>query len=95
MNSRAALQVHQVVDQGQRWLTAGPAALKPLRQAHPAAIGNLLIQFHIGNLSKEKTLKSQQLFAEKVLPRLRAESKKLFARKFAKKTIDAEAVVTA
>jgi len=30
-----------------------------------------------------------------VLPRLRAESKKLFARKFAKKTIDAEAVVTA
>jgi alkanesulfonate monooxygenase SsuD/methylene tetrahydromethanopterin reductase-like flavin-dependent oxidoreductase (luciferase family) len=62
-----------------------------------ANIGNLLIQFHIGNLSKEKTLKSQQLFAEKVLPRLRAESKKLFARKFAKKTIDveAEAVVTA
>jgi len=60
-----------------------------------ANIGNLLIQFHIGNLSKEKTLKSQQLFAEKVLPRLRAESQKLFARKFAKKTIDAEAVVTA
>lgn len=48
-----------------------------------ADIGNLLIQFHIGNLSFEKTCKSQQLFAEKVLPRLRAESKALFARKFA------------
>jgi alkanesulfonate monooxygenase SsuD/methylene tetrahydromethanopterin reductase-like flavin-dependent oxidoreductase (luciferase family) len=47
-----------------------------------ANIGNLLIQFHIGNLSKEKTLKSQQIFAESVLPRLREESGKLFARKF-------------
>jgi alkanesulfonate monooxygenase SsuD/methylene tetrahydromethanopterin reductase-like flavin-dependent oxidoreductase (luciferase family) len=47
-----------------------------------ANIGNLLIQFHIGNLSYDKTIKSQRIFAEKVLPRLRADSKALFARKF-------------
>jgi alkanesulfonate monooxygenase SsuD/methylene tetrahydromethanopterin reductase-like flavin-dependent oxidoreductase (luciferase family) len=47
-----------------------------------ANIGNLLIQFHIGNLSKEKTLNNQRLFAEKVMPRLRAESEKLFGEKF-------------
>ena len=36
-----------------------------IRDAH---IGNMLIQFHIGNLNKELTIKSQRLFAEKVLP---------------------------
>ena len=54
-----------------------------------ANIGNLLIQFHIGNLSKEKTLKSQRIFAETVLPRLRDESKKLFAQRFPNKARDA------
>lgn len=47
-----------------------------------AHIGQLLIQFHIGNLSKELTLKSQALFAEKVLPRLRADSQALFESKY-------------
>ena len=47
-----------------------------------ANVGNLLIQFHIGNLSYEKTQKSQRIFAETVLPRLRSESAALFARKF-------------
>ena len=55
-----------------------------------ANIGNLLIQFHIGNLSKEKTLKSQRLFSETVLPRLREESAKLFARKFPEKVAATE-----
>ena len=47
-----------------------------------ADIGKLLIQFHIGNLSKEKTLKSQKMFADFVLPRLRSESAKLYAERF-------------
>ncbi len=51
-----------------------------------AHIGNLLIQFHIGNLSKEKTLKSQKLFAETVLPKLRADSQTLFEKKYPVKT---------
>ena len=48
-----------------------------------ADIGNLLIQFHIGNLSYEKTQKSQRIFAEQVLPRLRADLEAYFKRKFA------------
>lgn len=47
-----------------------------------AEIGKLLIQFHVGDLSKEKTMKSQKLFAEKVLPRLREESARLYEKKF-------------
>jgi alkanesulfonate monooxygenase SsuD/methylene tetrahydromethanopterin reductase-like flavin-dependent oxidoreductase (luciferase family) len=47
-----------------------------------AGIGNLLIQFHIGNLSYELTQKSQRLFAEQVMPRLRADAAALFARKY-------------
>ena len=47
-----------------------------------ANIGNLLIQFHIGNLSYDLTQKSQRIFAEEVLPRLRADSEALFARKY-------------
>jgi alkanesulfonate monooxygenase SsuD/methylene tetrahydromethanopterin reductase-like flavin-dependent oxidoreductase (luciferase family) len=47
-----------------------------------ADIGNLLIQFHIGNLSYEKTQKSQRIFAEQVLPRLRADSEAYFKRKY-------------
>lgn len=47
-----------------------------------AHIGNLLIQFHIGNLSRELTIKSQQMFADKVLPALRRDSAALFTRKY-------------
>jgi alkanesulfonate monooxygenase SsuD/methylene tetrahydromethanopterin reductase-like flavin-dependent oxidoreductase (luciferase family) len=47
-----------------------------------ANIGNLLIQFHIGNLSYELTQKSQRIFAEQVMPRLRADAQALFERKF-------------
>lgn len=55
---------------------------KLMEFVNEAHIGNLLIQFHIGNLSKEKTLKSQALFAEKVLPRIRAESQALFEKNY-------------
>jgi alkanesulfonate monooxygenase SsuD/methylene tetrahydromethanopterin reductase-like flavin-dependent oxidoreductase (luciferase family) len=54
-----------------------------------ADIGNLLIQFHIGNLSYEKTQKSQRIFAEQVLPRLRADSEAYFKRKYARTKADA------
>ena len=47
-----------------------------------ANIGNLLIQFHIGNLSYELTQKSQKIFAETVMPRLQADSEKLFGKRF-------------
>jgi alkanesulfonate monooxygenase SsuD/methylene tetrahydromethanopterin reductase-like flavin-dependent oxidoreductase (luciferase family) len=47
-----------------------------------ANIGNLLIQFHIGNLSYDLTQKSQRIFAEQVLPRLQKDSEALFARKY-------------
>lgn len=44
--------------------------------------GNLLIQFHLGNLPSDLVAKSMRLFATKVAPPLREESKKLFATKF-------------
>ena len=47
-----------------------------------AHIGNMLMQFHIGNLSRELTMKSQQLFAEKVAPRLKKESAAFFEKNY-------------
>jgi alkanesulfonate monooxygenase SsuD/methylene tetrahydromethanopterin reductase-like flavin-dependent oxidoreductase (luciferase family) len=44
--------------------------------------GNLLIQFHLGNMPAELALKSMRLFASRVAPRLREESAKLFAEKY-------------
>ncbi len=45
-------------------------------------VGNLLIQFHLGNMADTLTRKSMRLFASEVAPRLRAEFAKLFAREF-------------
>jgi alkanesulfonate monooxygenase SsuD/methylene tetrahydromethanopterin reductase-like flavin-dependent oxidoreductase (luciferase family) len=45
-------------------------------------IGNLLIQFHHGNMPSDFTRKSMHLFATQVAPRLREESMKIFARKY-------------
>ena len=50
--------------------------------------GNLLIQFHIGNLSYELTQKSQKIFAETVMPRLQADSEKLFGERFPIEIVD-------
>jgi alkanesulfonate monooxygenase SsuD/methylene tetrahydromethanopterin reductase-like flavin-dependent oxidoreductase (luciferase family) len=47
-----------------------------------AKVGNLLIQFHIGNLRRELTRKSMALFARKVAPVLRKDSLELFQREF-------------
>ncbi len=45
-------------------------------------VGNLLIQFHLGNMRDELTRKSMRLFANEVAPRLRQDSARLFAREF-------------
>jgi alkanesulfonate monooxygenase SsuD/methylene tetrahydromethanopterin reductase-like flavin-dependent oxidoreductase (luciferase family) len=55
-------------------------------------VGNLLIQFHIGNLSPELTRKSMTLFARKVAPALRADSLKLFEKYFAAENLETGAI---
>lgn len=47
-----------------------------------ARAGIFLIQFHVGNLSYDLTQKSQRLFATQVMPALREDSARLFAREF-------------
>ena len=47
-----------------------------------ARLGLFLIQFHIGNMSKELTNKSQRLFATEVAPQLRADSRAFFSREY-------------
>jgi alkanesulfonate monooxygenase SsuD/methylene tetrahydromethanopterin reductase-like flavin-dependent oxidoreductase (luciferase family) len=47
-----------------------------------AKAGNLLIQFHIGNMPADLARKSMELFARKVAPALRQESSKLFEEEF-------------
>jgi alkanesulfonate monooxygenase SsuD/methylene tetrahydromethanopterin reductase-like flavin-dependent oxidoreductase (luciferase family) len=56
-----------------------------------AKVGNLLIQFHIGNMPKELALKSMTLFAEHVAPRLRENSLKFFEREFPGVNIEQQA----
>ena len=45
-------------------------------------VGNLLIQFHIGNMPDDVVRKSMRLFATEVAPALRTDSAELFGRKF-------------
>ncbi len=47
-----------------------------------AQIGNLLIQFHFGNMKDALARKSMRLFAEQVAPVLRRDSADLFGREF-------------
>ena len=47
-----------------------------------AEVGNLLIQFHFGNMKDALARKSARLFAEEVAPALRERSADLFARKY-------------
>ena len=47
-----------------------------------AQTGNLLIQFHFGNMRDDLTRKSMRLFAEHVAPTLREQSADVFARDF-------------
>lgn len=50
-----------------------------LEQAHT---GTLLIQFHMGNMRNDLARKSMRLFATEVAPRLREDSRKLFAKAY-------------
>ena len=45
-------------------------------------VGNLLIQFHLGNMPDHLVRKSMKLFAEQVAPALKRDSTELFARKY-------------
>ena len=45
-------------------------------------VGNLLIQFHLGNMPNELVLKSQRLFATQVAPALREDSARVFAKAY-------------
>jgi alkanesulfonate monooxygenase SsuD/methylene tetrahydromethanopterin reductase-like flavin-dependent oxidoreductase (luciferase family) len=45
-------------------------------------VGNLLIQFHMGNMRDDLVRKSMRLFATQVAPRLRDESRVIFAHHF-------------
>jgi alkanesulfonate monooxygenase SsuD/methylene tetrahydromethanopterin reductase-like flavin-dependent oxidoreductase (luciferase family) len=47
-----------------------------------AGVGNLLIQFHFGNMRPELARKSMRLFATEVAPALRKDSAALFARDY-------------
>ncbi len=47
-----------------------------------APVGNLLLQFHLGNMPFEFTRKSMKLFASEVAPRLREASAKIYAKRF-------------
>lgn len=47
-----------------------------------AQVGNLLIQFHFGDMEDHLARKSMKLFAEQVAPALRRDSAELFAREF-------------
>jgi alkanesulfonate monooxygenase SsuD/methylene tetrahydromethanopterin reductase-like flavin-dependent oxidoreductase (luciferase family) len=47
-----------------------------------APIGNLLMQFHLGNMPSDFTRKSMKLFAEQVAPRLREASEEIYAKRF-------------
>jgi alkanesulfonate monooxygenase SsuD/methylene tetrahydromethanopterin reductase-like flavin-dependent oxidoreductase (luciferase family) len=47
-----------------------------------AGVGNLLIQFHFGNMRPELARKSMRLFATEVAPALRRDSAALFAREY-------------
>ena len=47
-----------------------------------AKVGNLLIQFHLGNMPDHLVRKSMKLFAAQVAPALRHESLKQFTKEF-------------
>jgi len=45
-------------------------------------VGNLLIQFHLGNMPADLVLKSERLFATQVAPALREESTSVFQKAY-------------
>lgn len=60
-----------------------------------APIGNLLIQFHLGNMPQELVRKSMKRFIDEVAPRLREESAKAFGESYGKELENPRALVGA
>ncbi len=65
-------------------LVGSPATVrdKLWRFIEESGVGNLLIQFHFGNMKDELARKSMRLFATEVAPALRRDSAELFPRAF-------------
>ena len=54
-------------------VTGSPGTvIKRLRQLHDIGVGNVLMMMHAGPMSQQDTFKSQKLFAQEVLPAIRA-----------------------
>jgi alkanesulfonate monooxygenase SsuD/methylene tetrahydromethanopterin reductase-like flavin-dependent oxidoreductase (luciferase family) len=72
------------LDASQSIIVGGPETVyrRIWNMVEQAKVGNLLIQFHIGNLPAEQTRKSMALFARDVAPILREQSAKLFREQF-------------
>ena len=58
-------------------------------------VGNLLIQFHLGNMPQELVRKSMKRFIDGVAPRLREESAKMFGERYGKQLENPRALVGA
>ncbi|HTI88082.1 MAG TPA: LLM class flavin-dependent oxidoreductase [Alphaproteobacteria bacterium] len=56
-------------------------------------VGNLLIQFHLGNMKQDLVRKSMKRFIEEVAPRLREESKAMFAERYGRELEHPRALV--
>jgi alkanesulfonate monooxygenase SsuD/methylene tetrahydromethanopterin reductase-like flavin-dependent oxidoreductase (luciferase family) len=56
-----------------------------------AKVGNLLIQFQLGNMPDHLARKSMKLFAEKVAPALRQQSLQQFTQEFPGVNVEASA----
>ena len=72
------------LDAGGSIIAGSPATVreKLWRLVEQAGVGNLLIQFHFGNMRADLARKSMRLFATEVAPALRRDSASLFARDY-------------
>ncbi len=72
------------LDKAQSIVVGSPETVhrKILDLIEKSQVGNLLIQFHLGNMSSELALKSQRLFATQVAPALREDSARVFAKAY-------------
>jgi alkanesulfonate monooxygenase SsuD/methylene tetrahydromethanopterin reductase-like flavin-dependent oxidoreductase (luciferase family) len=72
------------LDASQSIIVGGPETVyrRIWKMVEQSKVGNLLIQFHIGNLPPALTRKSMALFARRVAPALRENSLQLFQKEF-------------
>ena len=72
------------LDASQSIIVGGPETVyrRIWKMIEQAKVGNLLIQFHIGNMPADITRRSMALFSQKVAPTLRQDSLKFFQEQF-------------